>query len=166
MRHLKPYIARHEPRGRWHGHLKSGAGAVIGMSVVGALAAWTHFPLLLAPLGATAVLLFAQPHSPLAQPANVFGGYIVAAALGLAAALLWPGEWPAATICVGVAIAAMLALRVTHPPAGGVPLLAVAGPLAPTTLFGAIVAGAGCLVAVAVLHHWLPPRVSYPRPIE
>jgi len=166
MRQLMPYIARHEAKGSYLGHVKSGLGAVVAMTVVGALAAWTHFPLLLAPLGATAVLLFAQPASALAQPANVFGGYAVSALLGLLAALFWPGEWPAATICVGIAIAAMLALRVTHPPAGGVPLLAVAGPLAPTTLFGAILAGAGCLVAVAVLHHWIPPRVSYPRPAE
>ena len=166
MRHLKPFLARHEPRGPFVGHLKSGIGAVVAMTIVGALAALTHFPLLLAPLGATAVLVFAQPHSPLAQPANVFGGYIVSALLGLAAAMLWPGEWPAATICVGVSIAAMLAFRVTHPPAGGVPLLAVVGPLAPTTLFGAIVAGAGCLVAVAVLHHRLPPRIAYPRRLD
>lgn len=166
MRHLRPFLARHEPRGSHLFHLKSGAGSLVAMTVVGGLAAWTHFPLLLAPLGATAVLLFAQPHSPLAQPANIFGGYFVAAVLGLLAAILWPGEWWAATICVGVSIAAMLAFRVTHPPAGGVPLLAVVGPLAPTTLFGAVLAGAGCLIAVAVVHHRLPPRVPYPRPLD
>jgi CBS-domain-containing membrane protein len=166
MRHLQPFIARHEPRGSRLFHLKSGIGSIVAMTVLGALAAWTHYPMLLAPLGATAVLLFAQPHSPLAQPANVFGGYFLATILGLLAATLWPGEWWAATICVGVSIAAMLAFRVTHPPAGGVPLLAVAGSLAPATLFGAILAGAGCLITIAVLHHWLPPRVQYPRRLE
>ena len=166
MRHLKPFLARHEPQGSYLSHLKSGAGALVAMTLVGALAAWTHFPLLLAPLGATAVLLFAVPNSPLAQPANVLGGYFLSALLGLIAAVLWPGEWWAATACVGVAIGVMLAFRVTHPPAGGVPLLAVAGPLAPTTLFGALLAGAGCLIAVAVLHHRLPPRLAYPRPLD
>ena len=56
---------------------------MIGIGAVGALAALTHLPLLLAPLGASAVLIFGQPASPLAQPANVFGGYLVATIVGV-----------------------------------------------------------------------------------
>ncbi|MBI4045737.1 MAG: HPP family protein [Devosia nanyangense] len=148
-------------------HLTSGSGAFIGLTMVGANAALTGYPLLIAPLGATAVLLFAQPGSPLAQPANVFGGYALAVVLAAIAILLWPEHhWWVATICVGVVIAAMLVFRVTHPPAGAVPLVAVAGPIAPGTLAGAVMAGATCLVAVAVLHHRLPPRISYPKPLD
>jgi len=148
-------------------HVKSGVGAIIGMTLVGAVAALTGYPMLIAPLGATAVLLFAQPGSPLAQPANVFGGYALAVVLATIAVLLWPEHhWWVATILVGVVIAAMLLLRVTHPPAGAVPLVAVTGPIAPGTLAGAVLAGAACLVAVAIVHHRLPPRINYPRRVE
>ncbi|CDP53480.1 HPP family protein [Paradevosia shaoguanensis] len=167
MRPLFRFFARHEPKGSQVMHLKSGIGAIIGLTMVGAIAALTGYPMLIAPLGATAVLLFAQPGSPLAQPANVFGGYALAVVLAAIAILLWPEHhWWVATICVGVVIAAMLVFRVTHPPAGAVPLVAVAGPIAPGTLAGAVMAGATCLVAVAVLHHRLPPRISYPKPLD
>ena len=167
MRPLFRFFARHEPKGSQVMHLKSGIGAIIGLTMVGAIVALTGYPMLIAPLGATAVLLFAQPGSPLAQPANVFGGYALAVVLAAIAILLWPEHhWWVATICVGVVIAAMLVFRVTHPPAGAVPLVAVAGPIAPGTLAGAVMAGATCLVAVAVLHHRLPPRISYPKPLD
>lgn len=165
MRPLLDFFVRHEPKGSQLMHLKSGVGAVIGMTLIGAIAAFTGFPVLIAPLGATAVLLFAQPGSPLAQPANVFGGYALAVVLAAIAVQLWPDhQWWVATVCVGVVIAAMLLFRVTHPPAGAVPLVAVAGPIAPGTLAGAVMAGAACLVAVAVVHHRLPPRINYPKP--
>ena len=49
--------------------------------------------MLLAPFGATAVLLFGQAESPLAQPANIFGGYLLAAGIsvGMLALALRPG---------------------------------------------------------------------------
>src|SRR5690606_38542134 len=90
-----------------HGHLiahvKSGSGAVVGLAAVGGLAAVTGLPLLMAPFGATAVLLFGQPASPLSQPINVFGGYLVAASFGAGAALLLPAVWWASAIAVGQA---------------------------------------------------------------
>ncbi len=74
------------------GHLKSGAGSAIGLSGVGALSSLTELPLLIAPLGATVVLLFGQPASPLAQPINIFGGYLFATIVAVAAALSFPGN--------------------------------------------------------------------------
>src|SRR6478609_5836616 len=146
-RHLKPFLHRHEPRGHWHGHLKSGFGAVIGMSAVGGLAIATDIPLLIAPFGATAVLIFGQPKSVLAQPANVLGGYLVAAAIGGLAMAFFPGLWWVAAIAVGLAIAAMLVLRVTHPPAGAVPLVAFGSHLAAPTLFLVVLMGGLLLIS-------------------
>lgn len=133
------------------------------MTLVGALSALTGLPLLLAPFGATAVLLFGQPESPLAQPANVFGGYLVAASVSsLMLGVLTPTWW-VATVAVGVVIALMLALRVTHPPAGAVPLVALSNDMQPEMLFAVTLGGALCLVLVAIVHHWVPPRRVYPK---
>ncbi|GLS34218.1 HPP family protein [Mesorhizobium albiziae] len=165
-RHIRSLTARHEPRGQFLSHLKSGSGAILGMSLVGGLSSLTGLPLLIAPLGATAVLLFGQPASPLAQPMNIFAGYLIAAIVGVAAALAFPGAWWAAAIAVGIAIALMLMLRVTHPPAGALPLVATASPFQGATLFVVVLIGSASLVVLALIHHWIPPRVQYPRPVE
>ena len=163
MSRLLDFVHRHEPRGETLAHLKSGTGALIGMTLVGALAGLTGLPLLLAPFGATAVLLFGQPESALAQPANVFGGYFVAAVVTSLMLGFLPPAWWVATIAVGVVIALMLALRVTHPPAGAVPLVAFTSQMHPDMLFLVTLGGALCLVCVAVVHHWVPPRRVYPK---
>ncbi|MEP9352058.1 HPP family protein [Xanthobacter sp. KR7-65] len=137
---------------------------MLGMGLVGAAAAFTSLPLLIAPFGASAVLLFGHPASPLAQPANVIGGYGAAVGVGIVVALLFPGAWWAAALGVGLAILAMLLLRVSHPPAGAVPILMTLSPIGVFELAGIVAAGAVALVAVASLYHRLPPRHhDYPR---
>ncbi|MBA5777888.1 HPP family protein [Stappia sp. F7233] len=162
-RHLLPFVTRHEPRAASGLALKSGIGAILGMSLVGGLATLTGLPLLIAPFGATAVLLFAVPASPLAQPMNVVGGYAIAIAAATAAAIWFPGMWWAAGIAVGLAIAAMLAFRLTHPPAGAIPLLTLTSAMPLETLAFSTVLGSVSLVAVAALHHRLPPKQEYPK---
>lgn len=163
-RHIHHFTIRHEPAGPLGSHLKSGAGAMLGIGAVGGLSVATELPLLVAPLGATVVLLFGQPASPLAQPINIFGGYLLATILGVAAAMAFPGLWWVAAIAVGAAIAGMLALRITHPPAGAVPLVALASPVQSASLFLTILIACVSLVGLALVHHRLPPRVHYPRP--
>ena len=86
-----------------------------------------QLPVLIAPMGASAVLLFAQPASPLAQPWPIIGGNIISAAIGVACAR-WIGEpMLAASLAVACAIIAMFALRCLHPPGGAIAVSAVLG---------------------------------------
>lgn len=99
----------------------AGIGATAGlMTVFGAGASS-----LLAPIGASAVLAFAVPSSPLAQPWPVIGGNLVSALVGIAVAALVPGVALAAGLAVAGAILAMSLARCLHPPGGAVALLAV-----------------------------------------
>lgn len=112
--------------------LRAAAGALVGLSVTGiatrlALGPDTAVPLLLAPMGASSVLLFAVPSSPLAQPWSLIGGNIVSAAVGVTAARLVPDPLLAAGLAGSIAIGLMLALRCLHPPSGAVALTAVLG---------------------------------------
>jgi len=84
-------------------------------------------PMLIAPMGASAVLMFALPSSPLAQPWPVLGGNIVSAAIGVLCARWMPDPVTAASLAVPGAIAAMFALRCLHPPGGAIALTAVLG---------------------------------------
>lgn len=113
----------------WPERARAVVGAASGLLLAASLAwVWppaAGLPWLLVPLGASAVLVFALPASPLAQPWAVVGGNTVSALVGLLC-VHWI-SWPplAAALAVGGAIAAMLALRCLHPPGGAVALLTV-----------------------------------------
>ncbi|OCJ03829.1 hypothetical protein A6U87_18045 [Rhizobium sp. AC44/96] len=112
--------------------LRSGLGATLGILATGALAAaavgvGSHLPALIAPMGASAVLLFAVPSSPLAQPWSLIGGNIIAALTGVTVGLLFPNLIVASAIAVGLAIALMMAFRCLHPPSGAIALTAILG---------------------------------------
>lgn len=84
-------------------------------------------PWFIAPMGASAVLLFAVPKSPLAQPWSIIGGNVVSAVIGVTCAQLLGCSGVAAGAAAALAIAAMFALRCLHPPGGAVALTAVLG---------------------------------------
>jgi CBS-domain-containing membrane protein len=161
-RHVVHFLHRHEPKGHALTHLKSGIGAIVAIALVGVMAVLTGIPMLIAPFGATAVLLFGQPKSPLAQPANIIGGYMIAALVSSATLWLFPGSWEAAATAVGISIAAMAMLRVTHPPAGAIPLVAFASHFDLPVLTAVVLAGSVLMIAIGVLHHRIPPSQQYP----
>lgn len=108
------------------------ARVVLGATLGIALTAWiSHLlcgslqPWLVAPMGASAVLVFCVPNSPLAQPWSVLGGNTVSALVGVACVHAIAQPEMAAAVAVGGAIAAMLALRCLHPPGGASALLMV-----------------------------------------
>ena len=84
-------------------------------------------PWFIAPMGASAVLLFAVPASPLAQPWSIVGGNIVAALIGVTCAMHVADVALACALAGSLAIAAMFMLRCLHPPSGAVALTAVLG---------------------------------------
>lgn len=89
--------------------------------------ATAHLPLLVAPMGASAVLLFAVPASPLAQPWSIIGGNTLSALVGITVAHWVPDPALAAGLAVALAIALMSLARCLHPPGGAAALLAVLG---------------------------------------
>ena len=102
-----------------------GAIAIALTALIGRLALGSDpaLPWLVASMGASAVLVFVLPASPLAQPWPVFGSHLVAAAVGVGVHAVLGASWLSAGLAVGLAIAAMSLLRCLHPPAGGTVLL-------------------------------------------
>ncbi|MGC3963341.1 MAG: HPP family protein [Rhodocyclaceae bacterium] len=112
-------------------------GATLGLMVtewIGRHGLGTTSPWFIAPLGASAVLLFGVPASPLAQPWSIVGGNLVASIIGVTVARLVPEPGLAAGLAAGLAIAVMFKLRCLHPPSGAVALTAVLGGPAVTDL--------------------------------
>ena len=118
------------------GWARGAVGALLGITaaalmtplILGANSA--ALPWLVAPVGASAVLVFVLPASPLAQPWPVLGGDLISAMVGLAVGHVIPDPPLAAAVAVAAAIAAMSALRCLHPPGGACAMLgAMGGPL-------------------------------------
>ncbi|RUS21951.1 HPP family-domain-containing protein [Endogone sp. FLAS-F59071] len=117
-------------------------GSFIGLAGVALLFFWSEYfhdildwPMLVGPLGATAVLLFAAIDSPLAQPRNCFFGHLVAAVVGVTInkvlSVLPSHElfrWFASALAVSLTILLMQLTNTLHPPAGATTLIAVCNP--------------------------------------
>ena len=144
-------------------------GAVMGVLITALLSRWwgehgALGPWMVASLGASAVLVFCMPSSPLAQPWPVLGGSTLSALVGAACAALIPDPVLAGAIAVGAAIAVMVPLRCLHPPGGAMALYVVLSasdgvhlavfPI----LFNVLI-----LLVVGIVYNGLTGR-SYPHP--
>ena len=164
----------------WRDRMVAGLGAVGGIVLVMLAGHWLaplfslwtgdSIPPIIAPIGASAVLVFAVPASPLAQPWPVIGGNGLSALVGTAVAMAMPDPALAAGLAVGLAIVVMSLARCLHPPGGGTALLATVGGKAAAAASFAfaptiVLANALVLVAAGWLWHRWSGR-SYPhRPV-
>ena len=147
--------------------LASWVGGVLAITALGLISTWSHYPLVVAPFGASTVLLFGHPQSPLAQPRNIVLGNTAGALISVACvAALGQAPWVMG-LAVGLTIALGQLLRCLHPPAGAVALLGVLLGARPAFVVVPVLVGSVLLVLLAVLlsrlipqgdpypHHWL-----------
>ncbi|MDH3514603.1 MAG: HPP family protein [Gammaproteobacteria bacterium] len=124
-------------------------------------------PLLIASMGASSVLLFAAPHSPMAQPWPFVGGHLVSALIGVTCFLSVPEPLAAAAAAVALAIFVMHLTNCLHPPGGATALAMVIGGTEMHQLgYGAVLDPVGlnvvALLLIALLVNNLSPGRRYP----
>ena len=118
---------------------------------------------LLASFGSSMVLLYGYPESPFAQPKNVFFGHLVTSLVGLLFLnlnilplyLLLP-------IAVGIGVGLMILLNVTHPPAGGNPIIVIIGSVSFDYLFSPVISGSIIIIISALIINRFILKKSYP----
>lgn len=139
--------------------------AVTGASVavLGASSAMWVVP----SMGASAVLIFGVPHSPLTQPWAVFGGHVISALVGVSAARWVPSPLLAGALAVGGALGAMHLARCIHPPGGATALTAVLGgpalhALGFTYVLAPVALNCVAILAVGILFNLAFPWRRYP----
>ena len=147
-------------------------GAAIGIAltmVVCSQVPWIEgdLPIIVAPLGASAVLVFAVPASPLAQPWPVVGGNILSTLVGVTAFQAIPNVTVAAGVAVGCAILAMSLCRCLHPPGGAAALTAVIGSAGIhdagyAFAFAPVGINSIALVSIGIFYHRMT-ALSYPH---
>ncbi len=84
-------------------------------------------PIIVASMGASAVILFIIPNSPLAQPWPLLGGQLLPAIIGIVCAQTITDIALASACAVGGSVFAMLLLRCLHPPGAATALAFIMG---------------------------------------
>jgi CBS domain-containing membrane protein len=166
-RSIGPAVARTSSREA----VRAGIGALVGLGLTGLLLLSPGMDLdlglyLVAPFGASSVLLFAVPNSPLAQPWSAIVGNTVAALIGVAVCMVVPDPTLRIALAVGLAVTATILCRAVHPPAGAVAMTAAMSPDAVQHLgfwfaLAPIAVGTVALVALAMIYARLTGR-RYP----
>lgn len=155
-------------------------GALVAIGLTGLISGYLfgqgpHLPLIVAPMGASAVLLFAVPASPLAQPWSIIGGNTISALMGIIAAYLIHDPIIAIGVGVSLAIGAMSFTRCLHPPGGAAALTAVLGgpavagwgllfPFVPVGLNSCILVGLGLLFHKLARRNY--PHIAAKAPVN
>lgn len=155
-----PLPSRPAARLVWNGLI----GGLLGIGVIAILTQSFGLPFMMAPLGATCVLLFAVPDAPLAQPRNVIGGHLVSSFVGIVVAKYLGVSPLCMGIAVGVAIALMQLTRTLHAPAGADPLVVIlAGGVTWDFLLVPVLASSVVLVLIALVLNNASSTSQWPK---
>ena len=147
---------------RYHRAIFSGAGAFIAISMLCfASDLQSQWLFIMAPFGASAVLVFGIPASPLAQPKNVIFGHLLTAFIGLLF-VQFIGVSPMSLGCAtALAVSGMLVTETTHPPAGANPLLIMMTGQTWSFLFTPVLVGAISIVVIGKVMQQINARIEH-----
>ena len=155
---------RYQPRFRLNQIGVTSLAALCAVLLLGLLSLWSGQVLIVAPLGASCVLLFGYPASPLAQPRNIVLGNGIGGLVGVGLVTA-AGQGPLVlALAVGLTILLGQQLRCLHPPAGGMAFLAVYLKVAWGFLLFPVLSGSLLLVLLAwAFSRWVPGAFPYPQ---
>lgn len=132
----------------------AGIGATLAIGLLSFLEmSMSEVALVMAPFGATTVLVFGVPDSPLAQPKNVIFGHLLTAIIGVAFTQ-YVGVTPLTlALATGMGVSVMLLTKTTHPPAGANPMLIMLAGQGWSFIFTPVLIGAVLIVLVGKSMH-------------
>ena len=142
----------------------AGIFSIITIGILTSLTYKTEFGVfLLASFGSSMVLLYGYPESPFAQPKNVFFGHLVTAVVGLVVLHFIPLPlFMTIPLAVGLGVGLMILFNVTHPPAGGNPIIVIVGSVSFDYLFTPVITGTIIIIIFAIIINRFILKKSYP----
>ena len=147
---------------------KSCLAAFFSIITIGALTILTYKTelgvFLIASFGSSMVLLFGYPESAFAQPKNIFFGHLLTSLVGVFFLYLIPLPiYIIIPISVGFGVGLMILLNVTHPPAGGNPIIVIMGSVSLDYIINPIIIGTGIILIFGVVLNRLILKKKYPQ---
>jgi CBS-domain-containing membrane protein len=155
--------AARPPRPEWRVIALSTLGASLAITLLGWLTSRANTPLVLGSFGATCVMVFGFPDAPFAQPRHVLCGHVLTALIGLIFLHFTGPCWWGMGLATGTAIAAMMCLRIVHPPAGGNPIVIFMTSPSWSFIWFPTLSGALIIVALALIYNNLTRPARYPK---
>ena len=150
------------------GNLKQSFFAgIFSIFTIGVLTALTYKTelgiFIIASFGSSMVLLFGYPESPFAQPKNVFFGHLLTALVGMFFLHFIPLPlFIIIPLAVGFGVALMILFNVTHPPAGGNPIIVIIGSVSVDYLLSPVISGSIIIIIFAIVLNRLILKKKYP----
>ena len=148
--------------------IKSALAALFSAITIGALTYLTYkttFGLfLIASFGSSMVILYGYPESPFAQPKNIFFGHLLTATVGVIVLNFVPLPiFITIPIAVGLGVGLMILFNVTHPPAGGNPIIVIIGSVSLDYLINPIITGSIIVLAFGIVINRFVLKKKYPK---
>jgi len=142
----------------------AGIFSIITIGVLTILTYKTEYGIfLLASFGSSMVLLYGYPKSPFAQPKNVFFGHLITSLVGLFFLNFVPLPiYIIIPLAVGFGVGLMIFLNVTHPPAGGNPIIVIIGSVSFDYLLSPVITGSIIIIVFAIIINRFILKKSYP----
>ena len=143
----------------------AGLFSVITIGILSILTYKTEYGIfLVASFGSTMVLLFGFPESPFAKPKNIFFGHLLTAFVGVIFVVFIPVQmFIAIPFAVGLGVALMILFNVTHPPAGGNPIIVIVGSVSFEYLLNPIITGSLIIIIFGIILNKYILKKQYPK---
>ena len=119
---------------------------------------------LIASFGSTMVLLYGYPESPFAQPKNIIVGHFLTSLVGII--FLNFVHLPIfinIPLAVGFGVMLMILFKVTHPPAGGNPIIVIIGSVSYDYLLTPVIVGSIVVILFGVIINKFILKRKYPK---
>ena len=147
---------------------KSLIAAVFSTFTIGVLSLLTYKTpyglFLIASFGSTMVLLYGYPESPFAKPKNIFFGHLLTAFVGvLFVNYVHLPIYVIIPLAVGAGVGLMIILNVTHPPAGGNPIIVIMGSVSFEYLISPVISGSIIVIIFGVILNKFIAKRKYPN---
>ena len=112
--------------------------------------------------GATVLIIFVAPDVDAAQPKNIFFGHLISIVVGIAFNEILGFSFLSLGLAVGFAVTLMVYLNVTHPPAGGNPVIVIIGSVSLDYLINPILIGSIIILIFGIILNRLILKKKYP----
>ena len=147
---------------------KSLIAAVFSTFTIGLLSLLTYKTpygmFIIASFGSTMVLLYGYPESPFAKPKNIFFGHLLTAFVGVLFVNYVPLPiYLIIPLAVGAGVGLMIILNVTHPPAGGNPIIVIMGSVSFEYLISPVISGSIIVIVFGVILNKFIAKRKYPN---